>query len=124
MATKEEKELLKAERKATQEISKAQVKEQKEVRKARDKSQKRRAKEETKFIKIARKQTGKEQNRRQAFAEIRKTQRQFEGMPPALWPMVALVVFIWARNYWEKESRERDLREAKRFLRESRGTRI
>ena len=119
MATKEEKQLNKELKRIKQ-----QEKSYEDEHKARLKSQKARAKEERKPAKVARKQTNRERDRRQALVKFRKARDNFLGLPPVLWPFVAMVAYIWARNTWEKERQERDLREARRFLRESRGMRI
>ena len=46
------------------------------------------------------------------------------GLPAVLWPFVLVVGYLWAHNTWEKESRDRDLREAREFLRQSSSKRI
>ena len=99
-------------------------KEQKNLQKSRQQAHKARAKAEKKPATIARKQVAKEGSRTKAVGQVRKVQDQFLGLPPVLWPFVLVVAYIWARNSWEKESRDRDLREARRFLHESRGFRI
>ena len=104
--------------------NKLSKKEVKNIQKGRQQAQKARSKAEKKPAKVARQQTKKEGSRTKAVGQVRKVQDQFLGLPTVLWPFVAIVAYIWARNTWEKESHDRDIREAKRFLHESRGFRI
>lgn len=112
MASKEEKE------------EKEQAKAAKASYKAEQKHQanrvKTRAKAEKKPAKVAKKQTNQEKSRTKAMGKLQKIQTNFLGLPPLLWPLMLVVAFVWARNVWDKESQERDLREAKRFLHELR----
>src|SRR5438105_4621505 len=118
--TKEEKAI----QKAQLESEKEQAKEEKVIQKAKRQSQKNRAKEEKKSAKRASTMVNKQRNPQAAFKQIRKVQVHFLGLPPVLWPLVALVAYLWARNTWEKERQVRDLQEARLFLKEPRGYRV
>lgn len=140
MATKEEKELKKlaqAEAKKEREEEKLELKEAKERAKERSKLEKKadkaekkvdkervkrlldRAKGERGPAKKAAKSIAKGRNRPQAFKKIEQVRKNFMGLPPALWPVTIVVAYIWARNTWDKERRTRDLKEARRFLKET-----
>lgn len=144
MATKEEKELKKlaqAEAKKEREEEKLELKEAKERAKERaklekkaDKAEKKvdkarvkrlleRAKTERGPAKKAAKALSKERNRPQAFKKIEQVRKNFMGLPPALWPVTIAVAYIWAKNSWDKERRTRDLKEARRFLKETKDIR-
>lgn len=97
-----------------------QEKQEKQAEKGYAKFLKSRAKAEKQPAKRAKKQTNKERNRTQGFIKARKAASNLQGLPPILWPLVAMVTYIWARNAWEKERQERDVREARRFLQELR----
>ncbi len=97
---------------------------EKNNQRGRRKSQMARAKEEKKAAKTAAKRVGKQGNRKTALDKALQAQRNVMGLPPVLWPFMLIVGYIWARNTWDKEQQARDLREAREFLKESRGFRI
>jgi hypothetical protein len=58
-----------------------------------------------------------------ASQKFQKASNDLFGLPAILWPFILLVCYQIARNTWEKKQQERDLEEARQFLRESRGFR-
>lgn len=58
-----------------------------------------------------------------ASQKFQKASNELFGLPPILWPFILLVSYQIARNTWEKKQQARDLEEARRFLYESRGFR-
>ncbi len=133
MATQEEKDLKKLDKSAQKEekqfekaeakVEKRQRKEETNLRKARVKSLMGRAKDERKPAKRAAKQTRAERNVRKAVDRVQSVRKNFMGLPPILWPLTLVVSYIWFKNTWEKERHSRDLREARRFLKETRDIR-
>ncbi len=125
-AVKADKQAIKAEAKAEQQALKADEKAEKQVVKAYQKDQQASKKTYVKAItqshkapaKVARKETKQERNRKKAIDKARTIPKNFMDLPPALWPLVILVAFSWLRNALDKERQERDVREARRFLRE------
>lgn len=122
MATQEEKDLIKL-AKAQAKVEKGLLKEQENLKKARVKAWMGRAKDERKPAKRAAKQTNAERNIRKALDRVQSVRKNFMGLPPILWPLTLVVSYIWAKNTWEKESQARDLREARRFLKETKDLR-
>lgn len=92
--------------------------------KQQKKAQKAQAKIEKKPAQLARKTFGKQSNPRLALEHLQKAQRNFVALPPILWPLVAIVAFMWARNTYEKEQSARAIAEAREFLKHSRDIRI
>lgn len=144
MATKEEKDLkklAKAEAKKEREEEKLEIKEAKDRAKDRAKLEKKvektekkadnervkrlldRAKSERGPAKKAAKAISKERNRPVALKKIQQVRKNFLGLPPALWPLTVAVAYLWAKNTWEKERRTRNLKEARRFLKDTRDIR-
>ncbi|MDB5080207.1 MAG: hypothetical protein JWP00_2131 [Chloroflexi bacterium] len=129
MATQEEKNLKKEEKelkkiaKAERKLEKIELKEQEKVKKNRVKVLMSRARDERKPAKRAARALNKERDRRTAMGRVQKVRKNFAGLPPSLWPLMAVVAYIWGRNSWEKERQARDLREARRFLKETRDLR-
>ena len=140
MATQEEKDLkkqAKAQAKIEKEQEKQEAKEAREQVKAEAKLKKKlkneekkvenlrvkrlldRAKAERGPAKKAAKAIAKERNRPLALKKIDQVRKNFMGLPPALWPFTIVVAYIWAKNTWEKERQIRDLKEARRFLKET-----
>ena len=58
-----------------------------------------------------------------ALQQFEKAIHNLFGLPTILWPFVLLVSYQIIRNALEKKRQARDLAEAQRFLRESRGFR-
>lgn len=144
MATKEDKDLkklAKAEAKKEREEEKLELKEAKDRAKEKAKLEKKveksekkvenervkrlldRAKSERGPAKKAAKAIGKERNRPTAIKKLDQVRKNFLGLPPALWPVTIAVAYIWAKNTWDKERRTRDLKEARRFLKETKDIR-
>lgn len=137
MATQAEKDLKKIEKaeqkdqkRLSQQLAKAQKKDERhlfkaqvELKKAELKPLMQRAKDERKPAKQAAKAINKERNPRGAVGRLQKARKNFMGLPPSLWPLMLLVSYIWAKNNWEKERQARDLREARRFLKETKDLR-
>jgi hypothetical protein len=134
MATQEEKDLKqlaraeqKEEKRLSRKLMKAQEKEEKRLfkeqvnlKKAELRPLMERAKDERKPAKRAAKAINQERNPRGAVGRLGKIRQNFMGLPPALWPLMLVVSYIWAKNTWEKERQARDLREARLFLKENR----
>lgn len=123
---KAEKERDKAEEKAEKQLAKIEAKEVKQVRKGQEDLQKQRvkvlldrAKAERKPAKAASKAVARERDRPKALKRLQTVRKNFLGLPPALWPLMLVVSYIWAKNTWEKERQQRDLKEARRFLKET-----
>ncbi len=133
MATQAEKDLKKLakaeqkeEKRLSQQLAKAEEKENKRLFRAQVNLKKaelrplmERAKDERKPAKRAAKVINRERNPRGAIGRLAKVRQNFMGLPPALWPLVVVVSYIWAKNTWEKERQARDLREARLFLKEN-----
>ena len=82
-----------------------------------------RAKAERKPAKLASKALARERNRPLALKKLQKVRKNFLDLPPALWPFMIAVSYIWAKNTWEKERQQRALKEARRFLKETKDLR-
>jgi hypothetical protein len=98
--------LEKAERKETQTRSKV----------ARKKLQSQ-LKDQKKPAKTARKEIRKEMSRIAAVQKVRKLPQRFGGTNIWVRLIMVLLAYSWMRSNWEKERQERDIREARRFLR-------
>jgi hypothetical protein len=125
---------VKAEDKAARQLAKLEAKkvdkEAKKTRKAEQTFEKERVKvllsrpkSEQKPAKLAAKAIAKERNPSLAFKKVQKVRKNFMDLPPALWPLMLVVSYIWAKNTWEKERQQRDLKEARRFLKDTRDIR-
>ncbi len=127
---KAEKQRDKAEVKADKQLAKIEAKEVKQTQKGQADLQKKRvkvlldrAKAERKPAKVASKAVARERNRPMAFKKVQNVRKNFLDLPPALWPLMLVVSYIWAKNTWERERQKRDLKEARRFLKETRDLR-
>jgi hypothetical protein len=127
---KAEKERDKAELKTEKQLAKIEAKAEKSTRKEREDLQTRRvkvlmsrAKAERKPAKVASKALARERNRPLALKKLQKVRKNFLDLPPALWPFMIAVSYIWAKNTWEKERQQRALKEARRFLKETKDLR-
>jgi hypothetical protein len=108
MASKTEKNIVKAMQERRKDEQKADKKATKEV-KADIKAKNKKDKNKTGVIVASRK--------------FQKAGNELFGLPAILWPFIILVSYQMFRNAAEKKRQKRDMEEAKRFLRESRGFR-